>query len=306
MSSQIICVLSGFFILSSTVMPSEAFAYGDYGSGGNSGSSSGGASSGASGIGETQQRRAAERFDIIGWIHSNNAQIAAQNSKYGYSKGGGSHAFTDIALFFTQDSGPVTRNSATLGKDNRSTGKIRVMWDDLFINSSQKKSLNIDLGFEGNLSQTTSFTVDPSSTQAGHTYSELGGGVILRPFGRSSQDTGLLVKGGYVNVNETGLWTNAQTPYSMYATYLGAEGKLYLLPFLGIEGDYSMTLEQEIDALQGRWKMQRFTYGAFLEIYLLKISAYLMSTEMDLTLLSGSAPIKEIYSGLGFAGTLYF
>ena len=215
-------------------------------------------------------------------------------------------AFTDITLLFQQDTGTVTRNSATLGKDSRSSGKIRVMWDDLFINSNQKRSLNIDLGFEGNLSQTTSFTVDPSSTQTSHAYSELGGGIILRPFGRSSQDTGLLVKGGYVNVSETGLWSNTPTQYSMYATYLGAEAKLYLLPFLGVDGDYTATLEQQIDALQGKWKMQRFTYGAFLEIYLLKISAYLMATEMDLSPASGAAPSKEIYSGVGFSGTVYF
>lgn len=302
MSSQIICVLGSFFVASSTLSASHAFGYGDNGSGGSSGGDDGGS---FSAISQTQQRRATERFDIISWIRGNQATIAAQNSKYGYSKGG-SHAFTDLMLNYSQDTGPVTRNSVTLGNDTRNTGKVRFMWDDLFISSNTRRSLNIDLGFEGFLSQTTSFVPASSSTQSAHAYSELGGGLVLRPFGRSSQDTGLLVKGGYVNVTEAGLWANNQTQFSMYGTYLGAEAKLYLLPFLGAEADYTVVLQQAVNSLQGNWQMQRFTYGAFLEVYLIKISAYLMATEMDLSPSNGSAQIKELYSGVGFSGAFYF
>jgi len=92
----------------------------------------------------------------------------------------------------------------------------------------------------------------------------------------------------------------------MYGTYLGAEAKLYLLPFLGIEADYSTVLEQQIDALQGKWKMQKFIYGGFLEVYLLKVGVYLINTEMDLTPSNGAAQSKEIYNGVGFSGTMYF
>jgi hypothetical protein len=298
MSRQIICVLSTFFILSCVLGASRVEAYG---SSGTSGSDSGS----FSGIAETQQRRASERFDIISWIRGNQATIAAQNSKYGYSKGG-SHAWLDVVGDYRQDAGTVTRDSVTLGKDTRATAKLQAMLDDLFVRGNTTRSLNIDMGVEGFFSQTTNFTPDPASPQVSHSYDEMGGGLLLRPFGRSSQDSGLIAKGGYMNFTETGLWTNSQTQVSMYGTYLGAEAKLYLLPFLGVEGEYRTVLEQQVDALAGKWKMQRFTYGAFLEIYLLKIAAYLTNTEMILSPLDGSAPIKEIYNGVGFSGTFYF
>jgi hypothetical protein len=178
--------------------------------------------------------------------------------------------------------------------------------DDLFTRGDRKASLNIDLGGEAFSSQTTSFAVASGVNQTAHSYQETGGGLVIRPFGRSSQDTGLLVKGGYVNVVETGLWSNTTTQYLLYAPYLGAEAKLYLLPFLGIYGDYHATLPTQTGALQGQWNMQRFMYGGFLEIFLIQVSAYINSTQMTLTPTSTNSAINENYTGYGFSGSLFF
>jgi hypothetical protein len=185
-------------------------------------------------------------------------------------------------------------------------GRLQFLLDDLFTRGNRTKSMNIDLGVEGFYSQTTSFLVEAPLTQQSHAYAEMGGGLLIRPFGRSSQDTGLLVKGGYMSMNQTGLWSNSQTQVSHYATYLGAETKLYLLNFLGARAEYQTTLETDVTALRSSWKMQRFIYGGFLEIYMLNLGAYLMTTEMILTNKATGVAIKEVYSGVGFSGILHF
>lgn len=291
MSRQIIRVLAIFSVVSCHLISFEAHAQNQ--------------SSSGSYIGQTQQRRAAERFNILDFVRSQQAAVSAQNAKYGkgnYSPG----PYVDVVLSYAQDSGNVTRDSIELGKDTRGQARLQFLLDDLFTQGNKKRSLNIDLGFEAYYGQTTKFEPAATSTQASHSYTETGAGLLIRPFGRSSQDTGLLVKGGYANITETGLWFNNQNPVSIYGTYLGSEAKLYLLQFLGLKAEYQNFLETESSALSGKWKLQRFTYGAFLEVYLVKLGAYFMSTEMVLTPSATGTAVKEVYSGVGFSGTLYF
>lgn len=264
-----------------------------------------GASKGGSTIVDTQARRSLERFNIIDWIQSNKAAVAAQNAKYRAS-GSGYGPYLDLALNYTQDSGPVKKDSLNLGADSRSSGQIQFYLDDLITGGNRARVINIDIGFEGFFSQTTSFQAASGVSQSSHSYKEMGGGLLIRPFGRSSQDTGLAFKGGYVNIEEMGLWANNQTPISLYGTYLGADSKIYLLGFLGVFADYKNVLENPINTLNSKWKMQRFKYGAFLEIYLLQVSAYLMTTEMVLINNVTTTPIKETYNGMGLSATLFF
>ncbi|MCC6276999.1 MAG: hypothetical protein IT289_03675 [Oligoflexia bacterium] len=257
-------------------------------------------------IGATQSRRSSERFNILDWIRSQQAAVRAQDAKYGRAGGGGPGPYPDLTLTYWQDQGDVTRQSTKLGKTVRNAGRVQFLLDDLFRQGNKTRTLNIDLGFEAFLSQTNQFTPEPSITQQTHKYSEMGGGVALRPIGRSSQDTGLLLKAGYVHLDQTGLWSNTQSPISMYATYVGAEAKLYLLPFLGGRAEYFSTLETEIGSLNSKWKMQKFTYGAFLEIFLINLEAHLFSHEFVLTEAATANSTKEIHTGIGFAGSLHF
>lgn len=276
--------------------------YGDYGSQNNATPNGG-----DSYISQTQSRRSQERFNILDIIRGQQAAINAQNMKYGRVSGGGHGPYPDFVLNYFQDSGGgVSRDSVSLGTDTRSGGRVQFLLDDLFTQGNHKKLLNIDLGFEAFLDQTTNFAPNVAAGQTTHSYQKTGGGLLIRPFGRSSQDTGLLVKGGYMNMTESGLWTNTQTQFGLYAPYLGAEARLYLLNFLGINGDYLVGLETNADALQGKWKMQSFRYGAFLEIYFISLGAYFVWTEMDLSPYSGSSPIKEVLNGYGFSATLFF
>jgi hypothetical protein len=129
----------------------------------------------------------------------------------------------------------------------------------------------------------------------------------VRPLGRSSQDTGLLLKGGYVSLDTQGLWYNSTTPNNIYASYLGAEAKVYLLLFLGLKADYENFLETNAGgSLSGKWKMQRFKYGAFVEVAFLNLAAYLQSVEIILTPTSTNTAIKETSTGYGLSASLHF
>ncbi len=282
-----------------SLFSSFAFAAGDYGGGG-------GNQGGQSYIGQTQSRRSQERFNILDFIRDQQKAVNSQNSKWGRGGSAGNGPFPDFNFSYFADSGDVTRDGSKIGKDTRSMGRVQFLLDSLFTAGNKTRLLNIDLGVEAFVGQTTKFEADPLPGQEKHAYTEMGGGILIRPIGRSSQDTGLILKGGYVNINETGLWSVSQGQVSIYGTYLGAEAKLYLLPFLGIRGEYMSVLETKSDVLQGKWKMQRFTYGGFLEVYLLNLGVHLISTEMVLTSESTGVAVEEVYSGVGFSGTLHF
>lgn len=258
-----------------------------------------------SGVQETQSQRAAERFNILDWIWSNRKATSSQDSKYGRgAKGGG--PTTDIVLQYFTDSGDVKREGTLLGKDYRSTARVQVLLDNLFTAGNKFRSMNVDLGLEGFLGQTTKFEVASPGTQEQHSFSELGGGLMIRPVGRSSQDSGFIVKGGYVGVTETGLWSNSTLPQALYGPYLAAEGKLYLLPILGGRVEYQSVLETEVSSLNSKWKMQRFIYGGFLEISLINAGVYLVTTEHVLTHSATGAITKETYTGVGAMGLMHF
>jgi hypothetical protein len=263
-------------------------------------------SSGQSGyIGQTQERRQTQRVSIYDWIMANKKAISDQNAKYGLGSKVLAGPYPDLVLQYRSDHTFVRRGSTNLGEDDRGTAKIQFLLDDLIMGGDKTRSYSIDLGIEGFYSKSGNFKAADGITQVSHTYTETGGGLLIRPFGRSSQDTGFLVKGGYIDVDYSGLWENSDTLKKVWGFYFGAEGKLYLLPFLGIYGDYMVTTVQNIEGLGGKWGMYRLMYGAFIEVFLLNIHAYIIDSEYDFTP-ENSAKIKETFKGVGFGAILHF
>jgi hypothetical protein len=256
-------------------------------------------------IARTQGKRAAERFNILDWIAKNNRARSAQDSKYGRGSSG-SNLHPDLTLMYRADKAKVSRDGSDLGHDTRYTAKLQFLLDDVFTQGNKGRSLNVDIGVEGFYSKTSAFAAEPRVIQESHSFSETGAGLLLRPFGRSSQDTGLMFKGGYMEVSQLGFWSNSTTTYKMPGTYLGAELKLYLLPFLGGMADYTTVLETKNDDLLGKWKMYRFLYGGFIEVYLLNLQFYFFNSEYIFTPDSGATPRKELSVGAGFGAALHF
>jgi hypothetical protein len=258
-----------------------------------------------SAISQTQSRRSGERFNIIDWIRSNQAARAAQDAKYGRGGSSGRGPFTDFVLSYRVNPTTLARDGETLGKYSAHTGKFQFLLDDLFSSGNKTRTLNTDLGFEVSYTQTKDFTVQEGGSQARFEYKELSGALLIRPIGKSSQDSGLILKGGYLNIDEQGFWFNSSQLVTLYAPYFGAEVKLYLFPFLGLRAEYDQSFESQVGLLGGKWKTGRFLYGAFLEIYLLNLEAYIFSNDSSFTP-DGGTLIKEQLNGTGFSATLFF
>lgn len=260
-----------------------------------------------SSIRETQSQRSAERFSILDWVWNQKRAVSAQNSRWGRGSGGGSGVVTDVTFNFSKDSLTIKRDSTTVGKTENSFGRAQVYLNNLVAVGNSKRSINLDIGAEGFYGSTTKFLPDETYNQTKSDFNQLGGGLIIRPFGRSSQDTSLVLKGGYINATETGYWTNSTLPQSLYGTYLGAEARLYLLPFLGGKAEYFSVLENEVKSLSGKWKMQKFSYGGFLEIGLIEIGVQIVSSEFIFTSDDTSVSIvKDLHTGIQFSTIMFF
>ncbi|HEX4922707.1 MAG TPA: hypothetical protein VFV50_01425 [Bdellovibrionales bacterium] len=256
-------------------------------------------------IGETQKRRSAERFSIIDWIREQNATRAAQDARWGRGGSSGRGPFPDFVLHYRTSPMTISREGTKVGTASVATGRFQFLLDDLFSSGNRMRVINSDLGIEFSYAQAKDFLADTAFTQSKYEFKELSGAFLIRPIGRSSQDSGLTVKAGYHNFEETGFWTNTTTPENLYGMFLGADVTLDLVPFLGLKGEYQHGLEGPAGSYTGKWKISRFTYGAFLEIYLINLEAFMFNNEAVFTPDAG-APVKETQTGTGFGASLFF
>ncbi len=252
------------------------------------------------------QARKTERFDIISYLSNQKKTISAQNARYGSGGGKGFHINPDLALTYMYEPSGLTRSSSTLGKAETSLVRGQFLMNDFISEGGTRRLINIDLGLEAYYLQTQHFIVDKASTQMDFKTGESGAAILIRPFGRSSQDTGLILKAGYLTLSETGLWTTANsTLRSLSNFYYGAEAKLYLLPFLGAIGEYDLSGSQNDSSIGGTWSMTRSRLGGFVEFHLLALGALVTTTNYKLAPTSGTE-INDLDQGISFFASLFF
>ncbi len=258
------------------------------------------------GIGEKYQKRKAERFDLFSYLLNQKRVLAAQDAQYG--RGGGIKGiplFTDIALTYSKQESDIRRQDSLLGTAGGFLARGQFLVNGAISQGGQTKLINIDLGIEGFYSATDKFVATSGVTQNPWTNKEYGGALLIRPFGRSSQDTGLLLKGGYLRLQETSHWTSGVQTEMLSSAYAGAEAKLYLLGFLGAHAEYQTTFSTHSETLGGGWNYTRVKYGAFLEILLLSVEAYVQTTTYQLKT-DTNLSYKDQSQDVGFSATLFF
>ncbi len=249
------------------------------------------------------KRRQAQRFDLISYLSDQKRIRSEQDAKWGYIKDRWPFE-PDLKLSYYKQDGDLERGSV-LGEYERSGGRAQFFMNGLFTDNNKRRAINIDLGFEGYY-HSGKFTAEPGSAQSDWRVSETGGGLLVRPFGRSSQDTGLFFKGGYAKFDTRGLWGTSATQRSLASPYWGGEAKLYLLPFLGARAEYTAAVGKEDATIGGRWSQSRVTYGAFLELFVLSVEAHIFEDEYLLKPSGGGAPVRDSHTGVGLVGSLHF
>ncbi len=268
---------------------------------------SSGTGSAGSSFNQKYKDRQAERFDIIGYLTNQKKIISAQNAKYGTGGSGGFHIHPDLVLtYMSETSANLTRDDgSTLGTAKTNMARLQFLANDFISQGGTRRLINIDVGVEVYIEQIQNFAVGLSSAQSQYKTSETGAAIILRPFGRSSQDTSLFVKAGYLNLTETGLWANANaTSASLSSFYFGAEAKLYLLPFLGAQAEFDTTPSQDSSAAGGSWQMSRWRYGGFVEFHMLAIGALITNSSYKLT--QTGSEVTDSEKGVSLFASLFF
>lgn len=243
------------------------------------------------------------RFDLISFLSEQRKIRSEQNSRL--SAGGYFKLFTpDIAMEGWMSNAQVKRAGSELGSGQFTGGRLQFLMNNLFSQGTSRRLINIDIGFEGFYDDFSSWkpATGSSVTAARALYS--GGGLLIRPFGRSSQDNGMLFKIGSGKVSSTGL-LGSSVDTDINDIYYGGEARLYLLPILGIKGEYLRTNGAKNTNLGGALIMTDIRYGAFLEFYLLQLGAHVHTREWSVDLDAGGN-IKDTQSGLLFTVGLFF
>jgi hypothetical protein len=189
------------------------------------------------------------------------------------------------------DSGDNTESGTLSGTQARAQ-----MWlTNILTGSTGVKTLNIDFGIEGYGRQANGFTADQSSDPAAGTTSSapVAGSTPaavstvnasrdlstnyatgnFRIFGDNIQDTSLILKyGQFTTKNAIPVWEDEENQKTYTGNVAGAEMNIYLLNFLGLEGNYlqygnSSTLQGD-NGFAGTY----YDYSAFIEISLLRLS----------------------------------
>jgi hypothetical protein len=264
----------------------------------------GGKSGGTGYVSQTQNKRSIERFNILDWITKQKQAKSQQDMKYGAGSKG--LWFTpDFVMTYRQGNAKVSRSTGEFAEVSNQFGRAQLLLNNFVAVGNKTRSVNVDVGFEGYFTNSfgTKITKDQSGTD--WSYREQGGGILFRPFGRSSQDTGLILKGGYMDLVERGLWDGLEAERAMNGLYAGAEAKLYLLGFLGGRAEYTTTFLKDVQELSGQWKVSKFYYAAFLEIYLLNVEIYTQQVDWDFAPVEGRKG-RDRETSVGLSASMFF
>jgi hypothetical protein len=181
--------------------------------------------------------------------------------EYGQSQGLSLFTYGDAAEF---NDSTWSRREADHKKEQ---GRLQFWFTNLVSSTTGLRTLDIDLGLEAAFvnrfmveQQTLEHTALPALTTATDKLQR--GGVTLRIFGANEQDSFLVGKIGKFN-RSSGF---VDSPFaSTSGTYYGGEMALYLLKFLGAEGQY-LAFKPQLSE-EAKAKASHLDYGAFLEIY---------------------------------------
>ncbi len=185
------------------------------------------------------------------------------------------------------------------------SGRVQFWFTNLVSASTGLRTLDIDLGLEGQLSK-RSFTHDQemvspvdASVFSLQENKLTTAGINLRLFGANSQDSTLVAKAGKFEL-DTGY--DLEGLRKSEGQYVGGEMALYFMKWLGAEGHYLQLKPQGNAVWKG--KGSQAEYGGFLEIYNFRIGYG--SYRRDWSFESEGTRLDSSEKGNAFFMRLYF
>lgn len=220
------------------------------------------------------------------------------NLEYGVTRG-------DLTL--TDASG--TAQEAAVGG---AQGRAQLWLTNLISGTVGIRTLNVDLGVEGFQRTTGGFAPPIAATDGGaspgastdaaspralkHTYYA----GALRLFGRNIQDSSLVVKyGEYRSDNLIPQWSDEDKDAHRRGVMAGAELQLYLLKWLGAEGNYTAYGDSKKAAGTDEVRGSYYDYMGFIEISLLRIMVGRYQEDWSFANLGNGVKVSETGSIAG-------
>lgn len=203
-------------------------------------------------------------------------------------------------------------SSVQIGASAGVQGRAQLWLTNLISGTVGIRTLNIDLGGEayqrttgGSLvsqvaTEGSSAAVVPARSSKNTYYAG-----TLRLFGKNVQDSSLVLKyGEYVTDNMIPNWADAESESHKRGRMAGGELNVYLLKWLGAEGNYIAYGDSASvggsDALKGSY----YDYTGFVEVSLLRLMVGRYQEDWTFSSLDQQTELKE--SGLVFGGKLSF
>jgi hypothetical protein len=154
-------------------------------------------------------------------------------------------------------------------------GQLQFLLNGLVSEGSPRRAINVDLGLEYAGEQLAPKERNLAEAPViSDQFVRQSGSLLLRPFGRSSQDTMLLGRVGWTRIRSL-VEVSGVGPGAIEGQGLswGAEARLYILPVAGLHVDWSQTAPIQIEAWQAKAQLSSTRAGVFFEIGFLQIGA---------------------------------
>lgn len=222
---------------------------------------------------KTQQEREQTRFTLTEWLRIKERMKLMDVWLAMFSKP--KEIFSpELYLKYSIGKG----ESILANNDSQSSGFISEQIDaqlwltNLFSSTTNLRTVNIDLGFQGHQTQSKSTIESLNALALGESEKKQQTTSLmmcLRLFGKNIQDSSLVIKGGRYNSNDGYNFIDpASFKFDHQGSVAGADLQLYLFKWLGVTGNYLQYKSETKD----RTKLNGIyhDYMAFVEISLLR------------------------------------
>ncbi len=257
---------------------------------------------------KTQEERESTRFTLTEWLRIKERTKMMDVWLAMFSNPKEDKFRPELNLIYGVTRGDMTTSSVQGASEDAKLASTQLrgqFWlTNIFTGSSGVRLVNIDFGIEAYHRQSEPFVPATSlSTLAARRGMTQYYAADFRLFGKSIQDSSLVAKIGKYTT-KTGLPTLAglDRPVEASGRFYGGELQLYLLRFLGLEGNYLHFAPTSFIVGENELSGAYYDYMAYIEVSLLRIMGGVFQEDWSFKTAAGTAKTSE--SGLIFGAKI--
>ena len=232
---------------------------------------------------ETQEKRRSTRWTLTEWLRIKERMRMMDLWLALVSDPKKDKFAPELSLLYNSYTGDLNLNHEGSAQETSfleqkgSFARVQFWFTNLVSSTTGLKTPNIDLGFDYGLRKGEGAPGGGASYLSGATTLELTARnydyttVNMRIFGRNIQDTSLVLKWGQYKTDKGFIDQSSELDDSVSGLVSGVESYFYLMSWLGLEGNYLKFGNANGPAGSDEVGGELLEYGAFLEIYNLRL-----------------------------------